>query len=879
MAQFYNALKLAMRIICAMSGFVMMANAEALLEGQEIVKDEEVSQALIFDSDFLSIDKKSVEEERHIDLSYFAHKGGMAPGTYVVQVNVNGKLVDEGRKLTFKSWPDRPGKLYACISADELLNWWGVRASSDTTIATASTSDSPCPTGGVTAMVPYAQESFDFNKRLLSLTVPQASLDSATRLRTPPHLWNDGVSALLLNYNYTGNQQNHRGQQVRSDFLGVNGQLNLLEWRVRSDFTGHKRQSQQAEWNFSRAYAQRHFSRFGGGQLTVGNSSSSGGGSESVAFSGIKVDSDDAMLDPSFTAYTPAITGIADTPSTVTARQYGKVIFYQNIPQGPFSLTDFNQSGNGEVEIAVRGMDDRVRRFTLAQASSGLLMRQGAASYSASAGKAINGKGYIDDRFVQVGGSYGVWANSTLTGGALLSQHYQSLALGGGMYAGTWGALNYTLNGSRAALSAIPGHHGNPVGLRYDLGWSRSFGDTSVALSYSRSQTPHAYSYSGLLSTPAHSWNEPQQRETGNRDTLGVSISQSLGDLGSISLSGNRSTFWGSQQVQQYATLSYSTTVRDIGVGIAFSYSTLSRDDRVDEYHGMGRSASWQGGESKTDRSALFTVSLPLGKWLGTERVNNANYSYSRSNGRVSQQTGLNGSAMNGTLSYSVSQELSDNRSGSVNVGYGGNYGSLSAGYSYGDGKSLSYGASGGLALHSHGATLGRSLALNGGNALVKIPDEGGVHVNSSTTDWRGYALISGLTPYDRNQVTVDMTNLPGNIELDTSNKNVVPTRGALVWLPFKSNKGYRLLLSLKHNGVPVPFGAGVTLTQKSPEALPVTGIVSEDGQAYLAGMPISGTVTVNWGEALSEQCTATYALPKKADMARLMTATAECQS
>lgn len=879
----------------------------AIPEVQEVSSQEpsaDASEALNFDSDFLSLGKAKQGEgkEKHVDLSYFAHKGGMAPGRYAVQVKVNGKMVDEGRMVTFKSWPDQPGKLYACVSAHELLTWWGVKSSRQNESAPASDSDAVnaadggkttagaeglCPVGGVVSMVPYAQEEFDFNNHLLSLTVPQASLGPASRLRVPPHLWDSGTPAILMNYNYNGSQQSSQGETSGSDFLGLNGQLNLLSWRLRSDLTAYKRQGGNAELSWSQLYAQRDFASFGGGQLTVGHTSASGGGVDSVSFLGATVESDEGMLDPTFTTYRPAISGIAESPATVTVRQYGNVIYRQNLPQGPFSLTDFNRSGNGDVQVEIREADGRVRRFTLAQASNGVLLRQGAVSYSASAGKAANSNGYVDDRFVQVGGSYGVWANTTLTGGVLLSSDYQSMAVGTGFNAGALGAFSYTLKGGRADVSVVPGEKGRALGITHSVGWSRGFGDTSLGVSYSRSMTPDAVSYSELLSMTPRELDMAPRRAAGSRDSLGVSISQSLGSWGNVALSGSRSTSWGSDRVQQNATLGYNTTVRDVGIGLAFGYSTSTgRDNRSRDYFDsndddrlvpLASRSDWGGG--RTDRSVTLTVSLPLGKWFGTDRVSSGSYSYAKSNGSASQQVGISGSVMGGPLSYSVSQGLTGDRTGSASVGYSGRYGSVSGSYSYGAGSdSVSYSANGGLALHPHGVTLGKTVALGGGNALVEIPGAGGIDVGGATTDWRGYALLSGLTPYDRNQVNVDMTNLPGNVELDASSKNVVPTRGALVSVPFKSRLGFRMLLTLKHNDAPVFFGSDVTLKQSDPKALPISGIVGDDGQVYLAGMPAKGAVTVSWGAEKDEQCTATYALPGNADMSRLATVSAVCR-
>ncbi|SUJ36014.1 fimbria/pilus outer membrane usher protein [Serratia marcescens] len=909
-------------------------------------------QALSFDSDFLSMGGGG--QGKHVDLSYFAHKGGMQPGRYAVQVKVNGKMVDDGRLVSFRSFPDQPGKLYACVSAEQAAQWWGIIASrraadgpsgsgdkdkkvgsvgepagaaavgpdkdtppsaatssqavdgtapvtmgtagpdpvdkgaavksdaaGDTPGATSAASgEATCPVGGVTAMVPYAKEEFDFNKHLLSLTVPQASLGPASRLRTPPQMWNEGMPAILMNYNYSGSQQNSRGKKSGSDFLGLNGQMNVLGWRVRNDMTWHKSQGQSAQWNASQVYAQHDFAAMGGGQVTVGHTTSSGGGVDSVQFTGVKLDSDEAMLDPKFTTYSPAITGVANSPATVTVRQYGKVIYQQNVPQGPFSLTDFNRSGNGSVDVEIREADGQTRHFTMAQAQNGGLLRQGGLTWSASAGKASNGTGYADDKFVQSGVSYGAWANTTLNGGALLSKDYQAVAVGTSVYAGAWGAVSYTLNTARANLSVVPGEQGSPTGVSHAVSWSRSFGNTSVGVSWTHAQTRDYHSYAELLAMKPRAPDETRAQSNGTRDSYSVSLSQSMGVWGSVSLSGSRSTSWGSDSVQNNVSLSYNTTVKDIGIGVSLGLSTTNgSDSRYDDGNSGNTNAyRFSGSENRTDRTIGVNISLPLGKWLNANSVNGT-YSYSRSNGSVSQQAGLSGSALNGALSYSASQGISGSKTGNTSVGYSGRYGSMNGGYSYGGGSnSYSYGVSGGLALHPHGVTLGKQLALSGGNALVEVPGVGGLNVGSAVTDWRGYALVSGLTPYDLNRINVDMTNLPGNVELDASSKNVVPTRGALVAVPFKSNKGYRMMLTLSRDKDGVPFGSTVSLVQADDSALPVTGIVGEDGQVYLSGMPAKGQVLATWGDGKDNRCAADFSLPDKADEDRLATLTAVCR-
>lgn len=844
-----------------LQGVVWGAGMVMSLMGPQGWADTQVPSAdpaLSFDRDLLAM---GGGQENTVDLSYFAYRGGQLPGRYAMRVEVNGRPVDDGREIEFRASPTHSGRLYACVTASQWATW-GILVPPP-----ADGLDAACPVGGLDTLIPYAKETVDINRRLLSLTVPQAALGPASCLRTPPALWDAGLPALLLNYTYSGTQQRSAGQQGGSDFLGLNGQLNLLGWRLRSDLSGHRSQGEGARWSLSQGYAQHDVAALGGGQLTLGHTTTQGSnGNESVLFNGVKLASDAGMRDPALSRWHPAISGTALSPATITVRQYGKVIYETNVPQGPFSLTEFNRSGNGEVAVDIREADGRTRHFTLVQANAGTLVPRGAYAFSLAAGQAANGAGYVDDRFLQASGAYGLADPLSLTGGVLASPSYQALSLGAAGYAAAWGALSYTLTVARTDLNGIPGQSGSRTGLSHTLSASRNFGDTAVTLSASRSQSARFYQYAELLSLTGD-----EDRVGDSRDSVGVALSRTLGQAGAVSLSGTRTAAWGGQAAQNALTAGYTVTMKGIGMGVSLSINSAngSSTSSGDEWRSCGH----------TDTAVMVTLSLPLDAWLHAGGGLTGSYTWANDNGTVTQQAGFTGSAQEGALSYAVAQGISGSKTGNASLGYSGRYGAINGGISEGAGnRSLTWGARGGLAIHAHGVTPGRALALDGANALVTIPDVGGVSVGDAVTDGRGYALLGGLTPFDANRINVDTGTLPGDVELDVSSRNVVPTRGALVSVPFRSNRGYRLLLTLVRSPDGVPFGSTVTLHQADAMAQPVTGVVSDDGQVYLTGMPESGTLTVAWGDGASARCTATYALPADADRERLRILTATCR-
>nr|WP_234419534.1 FimD/PapC C-terminal domain-containing protein [Lelliottia sp. WB101] len=60
-----------------------------------------------------------------------------------------------------------------------------------------------------------------------------------------------------------------------------------------------------------------------------------------------------------------------------------------------------------------------------------------------------------------------------------------------------------------------------------------------------------------------------------------------------------------------------------------------------------------------------------------------------------------------------------------------------------------------------------------------------------------------------------------------------------------------------------------------------ITGIVSDQGQVYLSGLPEEGNLMVKWGDDSNQKCKANYALrsdKKSADSAELIKQiTAQC--
>lgn len=270
-----------------------------------------------------------------------------------------------------------------------------------------------------------------------------------------------------------------------------------------------------------------------------------------------------------------------------------------------------------------------------------------------------------------------------------------------------------------------------------------------------------------------------------------------------------------------------------------------------------------------------FSALLPA----GSDASNGiATYNASKNrDGEVVQQAGASGSFLPAhNLGWNVSQGYSheNGHQGSVGVSYRGSDGEGNAGYSYSSNyRQINYGLNGGIYLQRHGVTLGQY--PGDVNVLIEAPGAPDLPIENaagaSTNLW-GYAVVSIGSPYRENTVSIDPGGLDSRTELKGStSQQFVPTKGALMKARFNAVQGLRGLLTLRHNGMPLPFGTMVSTENSS-------GIVGDDGEVYLAGLGLQGVVTAQWGNDTNNHCVAKYLIPEKSKSDSLVYTESVCR-
>nr|WP_079451256.1 fimbria/pilus outer membrane usher protein [Serratia marcescens] len=812
-------------------------------------------------------------DEQNVDIAIF-EQGGQLPGRYFVDIVLNGEHV-ESREMIFHREKDTEGTptLKTCLTREQLVSY-GVNVDAYAGLF-ASSGDIAGQCARLSA-IPQATEVFQFNSQQLRLNIPQVAMLPKLRGIAPPVLWDDGAPAFLMNYQANVTRSDYHGYgQKHSDalFTRLDPGINLGAWRLRNMTTYQKSGNRPGQWQAVDTWAERGLYGMQS-RLTLGERYTPSDIFNSVPFRGGMLGSDDLMVPYSQRDFAPVVRGIARTQARIEVRQGGYVIYSTTVAPGAFALTDLPAGSNGDLQVTVYETDMRPQVFTVPWNTPAIALRQGYLRYNLMTGQyRPQNRAVKQVPVAQATAMYGLPWNLTGYGGGQWSEHYQSAALGLGILLGDMGALS---------LDGRQGYGESPDGSRtqgqaWRFRYNKTLAATNTAISLSSSQySPFG---GGSMNEVLDRWRDKEYAAGGRfrrwddgrrKARSDVTIGQSFDDWGYLSLSASRESYWSRPQTRDEMTASWSTS----SWGINWSVNWTQR-----------KQPSWGQGAYghyyRREQEASLWISVPLDRWAGGNTY--ATYqAQSNSDGRVHHAVGLTGNAFERQLNWNVRQQLEqgggyDKQTGGlVNLTWNGAYGVLNGGYSYSkNSRQSNAGLAGGIVVHQHGVTLGQPLGRT--TALVAAPGVSGVSVGSWAgvkTDFRGYAMQTGLTPYQENIVELDPLTLPSDAEVPQTAMRLVPTEGAVISARFAARIGARAVVALHlPGGKPVPFGALVTLIGDRNAG---NGIVGESGQVYLSGLPEKGELDVRWGD--EKRCRAAFHLPANKGSADIYNMQSQCR-
>lgn len=786
-----------------------------------------------------------------IDLSQFSTNNSIPEGEFVIDIVVNQRYFGEETVYFVRN---ENGDVVPEITPAMLENW-GVNVKSIAKL------NELAPESKITNLSQYIENSeikTDISNLKMQVSIPQIAMAVKADGYIAPSLLDDGIAAVFFNYFISGNrqwvEQKNNDQKTDNMFVSVQPGVNLGVWRVRSNMTYSRTNSEYgntSNTHFSNTYIMRAIHKIRS-VLTIGETASSNDVLDSFPFKGLKLASDEQMLPSSMRGFAPEINGIAQSNARVTVRQNGYVVYQTYVAPGAFSLKDISPSGNtGNLDVTVTEEDGTEKTFTIAYSSLPVMLRPGGFRYEVNAGRFDGGitENNKQSDFVSATAIYGLPANTTLYGGLLASQKYLSAVGGVGISLGSFGAISADITHSSADFG---NNEGNKDGQSYRLRYSKSMTTTgtSIDLTALRYSTRDYFSFSEFntqgykLRDGVAPWLNQRQRSS-----FTTSLTQSLGDYGSVYLSGSIYDYWETDREMRQLSMGYTGSYQSVSYSVNYSIDRVKSDDKWPE-----------------NRQLTVNVNVPFSIFSSNEILKNisSTYSYSRdNNGKVMQQAGLSGTSFDNRFNYGISQGFANQgqgNSGNIYGNYNGTKGTATLSYNYNsDSKSVNGSLNGGVVLHSGGVLLGSGFGSSMG--IAEIPGGEGTQMSNdkSVINSSGYALIPYLSPYNANNVGVDVNTLPDNVMMTETMKTVYPTAGAVVKVKFDTKIGYQTIINLKRNDNSlIPFGAVASLNGTDDKENN-TGIVGDNNILFMSGMPESGKLNIGWGNSDKQRCTVTF--------------------
>lgn len=805
-----------------------------------------------FNSDFL---------RSAIDVSNYSRGNPVPQGQYHVDLYVNDKWKGRG-EVKFEN--DKSNTLVArpCFTL-KLVSMLGIDIDKiDPEMRQLLKNDDSCVR--INDISPDLTAYYDVTSQRINVQAPQIWQLSQVRGYVNPELWDNGIPAATLQYDYNAWHADMSGSDaISSQYLSLMGGLNWDAWRLR--YRGIFNWNNDKGWQYdsTSTYLERGIIPLRS-KLVMGDSTTDGQVFDSVGFRGVMLTSDDRMYEDSQRGYAPVITGVANTNALVSVSQRGVRIYQSTVPPGAFRIDDLYPNGTGgDLLVTVKEADGSEHSFTVTYASIAELLRPGTSRYSLMAGRYRNSS--INEKPQIAMGTFRHGFTNLLTTytGAIGGEDYQSVA--GGVALNTpVGALSADITHARTTLADNSKREGQSI--RFSFAKILPVVDTNITLaSYRYSSSGYYDIDDAMLMRDLERTNKGAYSSSINRkNRLQLSATQTISDtLGSINISASTQDYWNKSGRDTEYQLGYTNAFKWFN----FNLNASRTRDLV---------------KDKWDNKIAIGISLPLGNSARSAYLSSTYVQESGHRGLQNSIAGTSGENRQYNWSAFANQDHYDHSSSKTTGGASGNWtspwttlgGNFSAGQGY---QQYGMNLSGGAVAWQNGIVL--TPIMGDTMAVIEAEHAGGAKVanNSSLSLNRsGNAAVPYLSPYRQNTIELDPKGLSNDVSLDVTSQNSVPTAGAVVLMKYATDKGYSVLFTLQHGDESLPFGADVV-----DERGNTVGYIAQGGQSFARVKNLSGTLRVKWGSAVGQQCQFSYRLSeqKSANTGDLRRADAVCQS
>ena len=775
------------------------------------------NQDIEFNTDILDL-----QDKQNISLSEFSRAGYIMPRVYPFYISLNNNLLSKVYDIEYKAVKGDDSVTVPCLTP-ELIEHIALRSEWQKKVQ--FTGNEQCLN---IESIPGMTVSGSLANETIAITIPQAYLEYTAANWDPPSQWDDGVGGAFFDYNLNGNLtrsvNSANSQQVSAN--GVTG-FNFGAWRVRANWQGNYNrlsgQSAQHNWDWSQYYAYRAIKTLNA-KLTMGEQYLRSGIFDSFRYLGASLVSDDRMLPPNLRGYAPEVTGVAKTNAKVTITQQGRVIYETQVAPGPFRIQDLSDAVSGKLDVRVEEQDGSVQEFQMNTASIPYLTRPGTVLFKFAGGRPSDmnhhtqGQGFAMGEF-----SWGISNGWSLFGGALGAGDYNTLSLGIGRDLLKFGAISFDITESRAKLRADDKIY---TGGSYRLSYSKRFEDYDSQITFA------GYRFSERNYMTMSQYLDRRYRDStleNSKELYTITFNKHFSDIGLTSyINYSQETYWNRPATKRY------------NVSIA-KYFDLGRFKNINLSLTAFRNKFEN---SKNDDGIYMNISMP---WADAATISYNNMITRNGNSHnVSYYDRIDERS-----NYRVGSGVSSRGRGTVD-GYLTHYAdaatvTASTSYINGDTASAALSLQGGATVTGSGAALHRINSPGGSRIMVgtegapNVPIKGfGANTN---TNRFGKAVVADVNDYYRTSASIDVNNLPDNVEAIRSVHQVTLTEGAIAYREFEVLAGIKTMVRIAlADGSYPPFGA--TIRNKNDKEL---GIVNDNGSVYLSGVRPDEVLDVHW--------------------------------
>lgn len=776
-------------------------------------------KAVSFNTDFLS------GHSGHSDLSRFYKNSDLPPGNYDIDIYVNGDwkgiytatLISSSTDIRIKPEDFTRLGIKLRVEKDELKESKQVN---------------------VYELSEDIKSSFDVSLMRVNISVPQRELNTKWQGYVDPKFWDNGIPGLTLsyqtNYYHSASDRQHNEDNA---YLSLNSGLNLFNWQLRDSSAYNYSRTGESNWVNNTRYLQRNLSEINA-RMRIGDSYTPSDLFDSYRFRGISLGTDIRMLPDSMQGFAPVVHGVAQSNALVKIIQNGVTIYQQNVSPGPFAINDILPTGSGgDLHVEIDEADGRIQRFTVPYSSVPGMLKSGVNVYNITMGQVRIPDASAHPNFIQGTWRRGMSNLFTAYGGGIWSQRYGSVLAGTGLNL-PFGALSFDITQARQApWRHQQGHSGQSYRLAYSKFFTRT--RTNLALAAYRYSTHGFLSMEDSVRIESQGGRNVMNTGINQKNSFNVNMNQNLGkSAGSFFLSGTMRDYWNGRRKNKEYQVGYSNTLYSITYSASAS-RTRNTNNREEMLYYLGFSIPF----------TLFDAPMYLSA--------NSSFKDTRYSNSDIGLSGSAGQANQWNYNVNIANSQGGGTTSNTGVSYRSSAASVNASWSQGSAFSqMGLGLSGSLAAYQGGVLFANQV----GNtfAIIDAPGLANAQINNDATiltNRQGKALVPYMSPYRKNVLTIDNTDLDDNVQLLGNRKDVVPYSGSITYVKFDTDRRKSFIFyAVDRHNAPLPFGTLVT--DKNNQEI---GYVGQGSVVFVQSETLPEQVIVHFSSADNRTCTLTH--------------------